>query len=176
MDLMGTIKPKSDQLNADDLIAGPITVTILNVTVKDSEGEQPVVIDIDGGHKPYKPCKLMRRVMVRIWGKDGKSFIGKRARLFYSEGVMFGKDRVGGIRISHMSGITEPVTLILTVGRGRRVEYTVQPFAMYPAQEFADKLPAIKKAIAENKITAQQAIERCRKVGELTDEMVKAIE
>ena len=49
-----TIKPKSDQLNSDDLIAGPMTVTILGVR-RGSTREQPVIIDIDGGHMPYKP-------------------------------------------------------------------------------------------------------------------------
>ena len=32
-DLSFTIKPKSDQLNADDLIAGPITETVQAVNV-----------------------------------------------------------------------------------------------------------------------------------------------
>jgi hypothetical protein len=58
MRLRDTITPKSDQLNADDMITGPITVTITGVRRGDKD--QPVVIDIDGGYQPYKPCKSMR--------------------------------------------------------------------------------------------------------------------
>ena len=57
MDITDTIKPKSDQLNADDLISGPITVKI--VKVSKVSGDQPIVIEIEGDYQPFKPCKSM---------------------------------------------------------------------------------------------------------------------
>ena len=68
-DLSFTIKPKSDQLNADDLIAGPITVTVQAVNVYESP-DQPVSVVIGNGCQPYKPCKSMRRLMIAVWGKQ----------------------------------------------------------------------------------------------------------
>ena len=46
INLRDTIAPKSDQLNADDLIAGNITVKIMGV--RRGSRDQPVIIDIDG--------------------------------------------------------------------------------------------------------------------------------
>ena len=42
-DLRPTIVPKSDQLNAEQLLGGPMTVTVTDVRVSDS-AEQPVSI------------------------------------------------------------------------------------------------------------------------------------
>lgn len=173
MNIIDTIKPKSDQLNADDLMAGPITVTIQNVTA--SESEQPISVEIDGGHKPYKPCKSMRRVLVRLFGDKASGWIGKRIRLYCDADVSFGGVKVGGIRISHASGINEPASMMLTTTRSKRREYVVNPLPMYPADKFSANLPAIKAAIAANKITPAQAIERCRVTGELTDEQINQV-
>ena len=61
-DLSKTIDPKSDQLNSDDLIAGPITIRITKVSANLSSPEQPISIFFEGDNgKPYKPCKSMRR-------------------------------------------------------------------------------------------------------------------
>ena len=54
MDLTNTIVPKSDQLNSDDLIAGPRTFTVTEVRVK-STTEQPV--DIHLSESPGKPFR-----------------------------------------------------------------------------------------------------------------------
>ena len=42
-----TIAPKSDQLNADDLIAGPITVRIVSVAANSTDSG-PIRINIEG--------------------------------------------------------------------------------------------------------------------------------
>lgn len=126
-DLAKTIAPKSDQLNADDLIAGPITITITGVRGND-DADQPVSVGFEGdGGKPYKPCKSMRRVMVHCWGADGKSYAGRRMTLYRDENVQFGGIKVGGIRISHMSDIERETTMALTATRAKRTPYTVKP-------------------------------------------------
>ena len=54
-----------DQLNADDLIGGPRTITVTRVS-KMKEPDQPIAIYFEGdGGKPYKPGKSMRRVLLR---------------------------------------------------------------------------------------------------------------
>ena len=72
IDLLPTVIPKSDQINADDLIGGPLTIKVTKVSLTE-EKDQPFAINFEGdGRKPYKPCKSMRRVMIRIWGADAR--------------------------------------------------------------------------------------------------------
>lgn len=124
-DLSLAIAPKSDQLNADDLIAGPLEITITRVSI--SPGEQPISIDYQGGDgRPWKPCKSMARVLVLCWGADGKAYAGRRARLYRDPEVRFGPAQVGGIRISHLSHIDAERSIALTTARGRRIPYLVR--------------------------------------------------
>jgi len=123
-DLTSTIAAKSDQLNADDLIGGSITVSIAGV--RGVAGDQPIAVDIVG-HKPYMPCKSMRRVMVALWGADGKTYEGRRFTLFSDPAVTWGGMAVGGIRISHMSHIEKATTIVLAASKKTKKPFTVQP-------------------------------------------------
>ena len=142
-DLSTTIIPKSDQTNADDLIAGPRTIRV--TAVKSGDAEQPVSIHYEGDDgRPYKPCKSMRRVLVMLWGKDGTQYVGRSMTLYRDPSVRFGKEEVGGIRISHLSHIKAEAALSLTATRGKRAPYTVKPLATEkppapaPAKEVTD--------------------------------------
>jgi hypothetical protein len=157
IDLRGTIKPKSDQLNADDLIGGPLTIRITSVEVAD--GEQPVAIHYDGdGGKPYKPGKSMRRVLVNLWGPDGAAYVGRSLTLYRDEEVAFGGVAVGGIRISHMSHLARPATMALTTTKAKRKPFTVQPMA-------ADKVAAAVSALLA-RIAAGEDVSADAKVAE----------
>lgn len=126
MDMTRTIEPDSGQLNADDLMAGPVTVTITGVTR--GTPEQPVNVELaEYPGRPYRPAKSMRRVLVAAWGKDSSVYAGRRLTLYRDPRVRFGREEVGGIRISHLSHIGEAMTVMLTVTRGRRAPFTVQP-------------------------------------------------
>ncbi len=122
-----TITPKSDQLNSDDLMTGDRTFTIAEV--RKGSAEQPVAVRLaefpDG--RPYYPCKSMRRVMVAAWGAEASAYVGRRLTLYRDPEVRFGGESVGGIRIRAMSHIEKPLTIALTVTRGRRAPYRVQP-------------------------------------------------
>lgn len=134
IDISGTVAPKSDQLNADDLIAGPKTITV--TAVKLVAEDQPVAIHFSGDDgKPYKPCKSMRRVLVRAWGSDGSKYVGRSMTLYLDEAVRFGGSAVGGIRISHLSHIEKPLTMALTVTRASKKAFTVAPLAVPPASD-----------------------------------------
>lgn len=126
MDLTSSIVPKSDQLNADDLMAGPVTVTISDV--RKGSVEQPVdVILIEFPGRAYRPSKSMRRVMVLAWGAEASTYAGHQLTLFRNPEITFGKDKVGGIEIAAMSHIDKPLTIALTATRGRRKDFTVTP-------------------------------------------------
>ena len=130
IDLSKTITPKSDQLNADDLIAGDRVITIREVRIV-RDINQPVAIFYDGDEgKPYKPCKSMRRVLVMLWGPDGQTYIGRSLCLFRDKTVNFGGVEVGGIRISKMSHITSEQKLSLTVSKSKKSIVTITPLVI----------------------------------------------
>lgn len=132
IDMRPTIIPKSDQLNADDLLSGPMTIRITGVTVRPGT-EQPVSIFYEGDKgKPYKCCKSMARVMVSAWGADAKLYIGRSMTLYRDPRVKWGGMEVGGIRISHMSDITGPLTLALTETKQSRKPFTVKLLSAEP--------------------------------------------
>jgi hypothetical protein len=126
MDLTETIAPKSDQLNADDLVTGPRTFTVEKVTA--GTAEQPVNVHLaELPGRPYKPSKSMRRVLVDAWGKEAAQYAGRRLTLYRDPEVTFGRDKVGGIKISHLSHIEKRRTIALTVTRGKRAPHVVEP-------------------------------------------------
>jgi hypothetical protein len=147
-DLSTTILAKSDQLNADDLVAAPITIKITKVSKSDAP-DQPISINYEGDKgRPWKPCKSMRRILVQIWGADGSQYVGRRLTLYRDAGVKFGGMEVGGIRISHMSNIDKEVTLALTATRANKKPFTVRPLKG-AEQPSPDLIEAGNRAAAE---------------------------
>ena len=157
-DLSTTIIAKSDQLNSDDLISGPITIRITKVSANPSSAEQPISIHYDGDNgKPYKPCKSMRRVLVQIWGKDGSAFVGRHLTLYRDSSVTWGGLAVGGIRISHMSDIDSNVTMALTATRASRKPYTVKPLVIEKAPTQQKKPEPEPRTLEESTILLRAA-------------------
>ena len=129
-DLSDTIIAKSDQLNADDLMGGAITVKVTNVTKSTVDGQSMFSVHYEGdNNKPFKPCKTMRRVMVAIWGKDGNLYKGKFMTLYRDPDVKYAGEMVGGIRISHMSNLDKPKRLVLTATNKSKKPVVIQPLA-----------------------------------------------
>lgn len=128
MDLATSIEPNSQQVNAEDLLVGSRTVTITGV--ERGTAEQPVFIHLaEFEGRTYRPGKSMRRVLVATWGPDSSAYIGRKLTIYNDPTIRFGKEVTGGIRISHMSHLEKPVTVALTVTRGKRAPFTVQPLA-----------------------------------------------
>jgi hypothetical protein len=128
IDMRTTVAPKSDQLNADDLLGQPPkTITITKVTGNES-AEQPISIHFEGDNgKPYKPCKSMRRVMIHVWKHNTKDYIGRKLTLICDPSVKFGGMEVGGIRILNMSHMSGPMTMALTATKASKKPYRVEP-------------------------------------------------
>ena len=153
-DMTETIVPRSDQINADSLLAGPITIRVTEVVI--GGGEQPVTIhyEHDGG-KPFRPGKSMRRVLVKAWGADATDYIGRSMTLYTDPTIKFGGMEVGGIRISHLSHIDRTLTMALTETKGRKKPFVVQPLVIEPAPKpggfvewlsgYSDRLKAATK-------------------------------
>jgi hypothetical protein len=127
MDITATLAPNSNQMNADDLIVGPRTIIVTNVDVA-MKTEQPVAINFEGDSgRPWRPCLSMRRVLASAWGPDSSQYVGRGITLFRDPGAMYGGQQVGGIRLSHLSHIDGPLTVMLTASRGKRLPYKVLP-------------------------------------------------
>lgn len=158
-DMLKTIEPKSDQLNADDLIGGQSkTIKITKVSIL--AGDQPVALNYEGDNgKPYKPGKSMRRVLVNVWGGDGNKYIGRSLTLYRDEKVTFGGTAVGGIRISHMSDITEPVTMALTTTRAQRKPFTVKPLTTSAPTHIPEPSEELQALMAEAATKGMAALE-----------------
>ena len=137
-DISDLIAPKSDQLNGDDFVTGPVDVTIL-AAKRSGTPQQPVWLTVSGYDRPWKPCKTTLRLMAEAW-KTTKTqeWVGKSARLFRDPSVVYGGKEVGGIRVSHLShierGFATPVSISKAVKRVWKID-------VLPAQPLAVEAP-----------------------------------
>lgn len=129
--LQEALAPRSDQLNADDLIVGPRTLKITGARIVEGDrGGKKITINFEGDNgKPWKPCKTMGRAMVMVWAiTDEAQLVGKAVTVYRDPEVSFGdQGKIGGIRISHMSHIDGPKTVKLTVSQGKKSTFVFKP-------------------------------------------------
>ena len=200
-DMTAVIAPKSDQLNADDLVSGPITITIRDAAVR-AGTEQPVSLFYEGDNgKPWKPCKTMARALCDIWKTaDSKQFIGRSVTLYRDPKVTWAGLAVGGIRISHVSHIDGPIRIAISQSKSKREVKEILPLptptprpankAQTPEQWTAEHiaavdacttLPALERVIAKGvkalaKLNADEAMHDLRdKVTQAYTDMTNAL-
>ncbi len=125
LDLTESVEPKSDQINADTLIPGRITVTIK--TVRAGSKEQPFDFLLEETPLAYRPSKSMRRVIIAAWGPKTSAYTGRRMTLYREPSIMWAGQKVGGIRIAAMSDISEPLQVAFQVTKGKSETVTVKP-------------------------------------------------
>lgn len=174
--LRDTVAPKSDRRNADDFLAGSETVKI--IAVKRGDAESPVAVHLENS-KPWYPCKSMRRILIAAYGDNGGDWVGKSMTLYCDPAVRFGGVAVGGIRIAALSHIESDIAISLTTTRGKRSPYTVKKLEIlgdYPADRFAENLPAWLSAIKDGRATTKQILAKVSQSGRLTAEQINLIE
>jgi hypothetical protein len=133
-----TAEPRSDQWNAEDFIGGPKTFTIAGVKPGSAEQKYDVEL-VEGGGRVWRPPVTVLRLLMSAWRTDdSEAWIGRRVTLFRDEKVRFGPDTPGGIRVSHLSHIDKPIKVALTVSRGKRATFTVEPLPDAPAPAVVD--------------------------------------
>jgi len=130
MDIGDTVAPRSDQMNAEDMLTGERTFTVTEVRVTDSP-EQPVSVYLAEfpDNRPWKPSKTDRRVLIMAWGNESKKYAGHRLTLYRNPDVKWAGEKVGGIRIRAMSHLPggKRMAVALTETRGKRTPYVVEP-------------------------------------------------
>lgn len=159
--LRDTIIPKSDQINAEQLIGAPLTIRVTSV----SRGtpDQPITIGYAGDNgRPYKPCKTMRKVLIFAWGDDGNAWIGKSMTIFCDPEVKWAGVKVGGIRISHLSHIDRDISVSLSVTRGKKEPVIIKKLAQqtpeYDIESYRESVLSMIPNGVESCQTAMQAL------------------
>lgn len=123
-----TTEPRSDQWNAEDFIGGSRTFTIASVRVGGAEQKYDIEL-IEGEGRVWRPPLTVLRLLVAGWGDYAEAWTGRRVTLYRDPSIRFGKDAVGGIRISHMSDLPDgkPLEINLAESRGKRAKHRVEP-------------------------------------------------
>ncbi len=166
MDMTESIAPKSDQMNASDLITGPQTFTIEKVTL--GSAEQPFCFHMTGlPGRPYKPNKSMRRVMVAIWGKDPEQYIGRSLTLFNNPAVTWAGEEVGGIQISHMSQMKREWKGSLAVSKKKKALHVVQPLV--------ESAPASAVQVTPERVAESMSVDELRSLWSQASPDVQAL-
>lgn len=132
---------KTDQWNNEDFTDGSRIFTVSHVT----EGREQAPYDIhfsDGDGKCWRPSNGMLELLVNLWGNEAQTWTGRKVELFRDPTVKIGRDVVGGIRVRSMSHIDKAMSPPITVSRGTKKPYTVQPL---PAD--AEKVDAALAAV-----------------------------
>jgi hypothetical protein len=168
--LRPTIIPKSDQLNADQLVGGEMIITVSEVRTSSSD-DQPVSVHYIGDNgRPFKPCKTMRKVLIFAWGEDGRVWSGRSMQLYHDASVKFGGAEVGGIRIRSMTDIQGEIRVNLAATKGKKSLHTIAPLTLVTLDE-------VMQAISEAK--GKASLERAKALAvqlHLPDDISAALE
>jgi hypothetical protein len=152
--------PKSDQINAEDLLGGrTMTITVERVQVRPGT-EQPVTIWFTGSQKVFRPCKGVSKILKTLWGPDSAQYVGRSMTLFNDESVTWAGAAVGGIRVSAMSHIDDERRIPVAISKAKKKFYPIKPLR--------PEIPMLTNRQPE--MTAEEWTERFeRRVAEATD-------
>lgn len=122
-----TIEKKTDQLNYEDFLGGVVRVVTV-AGVKKGTKEQQYDIAIEGDKRSWRPPATVLKLLVEAWGDDATAWVGHRAELYGDPDVDFGpQKKIGGIRVSRVSHIDGPLSRLLTVTRGQKRLFKLDP-------------------------------------------------
>jgi hypothetical protein len=127
-EILAAAMATSDRLNAEDLISGPMTVTIKDVRViQGDKGQTKLIFDIHEHEHPWHTCKSVTRTILSMWLDEPTEWIGRQLVLYRDPDVVFKNDPLGGIRISSASNLLEAFKITLTEHQKKRITRTVMP-------------------------------------------------
>lgn len=160
----------SAQINADDILSGPVTVTITDAV--ESTSDQPLFVSVaEFPNKTYRPSLTMRKVLGAVMGDETDDWIGRRVTLFRNPEIKFGREKVGGIQISHVSGIGGPMEVSVLVKRGARETFRVDPLPDTPQRSWLSELE-----LAAGDIDALRAIHSAARAAGASADVLGRIE
>lgn len=140
-DFLSTTQAKSDQINAADLLGGPLVCQITDIVMTGS-ADQPVSIYVDSHPQPWKPSKTSRRVLAACWSDvEPSAWVGRYIVLYNDPSVMWAGKAEGGIRCSHLSHIDCQKTIMVNATRGKKAAQHVEPYYPTGAAQPVAELP-----------------------------------
>lgn len=179
-EFMGTTMAKSDQINAADLLGGPLVCQITDIQMTGA-ADQPISIFVDSHPQPWKPSKTSRRVLAACWSDvEPAEWVGRYVVLYNDPTVMWAGKAEGGIRTSHMSHIDGKKTIMTNATRGKKSAQTVEPYypdssqapaaapVFWPDEAFAKRLAAAQQKIDSGELTAEAFIATLEKKAPMT--------
>ena len=134
-DIARAIEPQSDRQNAVDYQTGPKVFTVTGTSdYRDDKGRGRVNVHLaEAPDRPFKPSATNLRLIAIGWGEDDTVWPGRRIKLALDPEVMFGREKVGGIRVVALSDMEQPFTAKLPVTRGKKQEFRVEILPDAPA-------------------------------------------
>lgn len=177
---LNTTQAKSNQINADDLLGGPLVCQITDIQLNGS-ADQPISIFVDAHPQPWKPAKTTRRVLAACWpDSEPSDWIGRYVVLYNDEKVKWAGEEVGGIRISHMSHISGTKRVSVNATRGKKAVQVVEPYIaqntpqqaetpkFWPDEAFEKQFANLSPKVADGDRTAADLIAWFEKKASLT--------
>lgn len=128
MNLSEAVMARSDQLNADDLVSGPRTFTVKEVRRGDADQPVAIVLAEFPPTRPFKPSKTVVRILAHGWGEETDDWPeNARFTLYRDARIKWAGQEIGGIRVSHMSGLKTPIKIALAESKGKKSLWVVDP-------------------------------------------------
>ena len=141
-DIRAAIQPRSDQLNYEDFLSGPAVLTIERTEdYRDEKGQPRVAIHmVEYPGRPFKASKTNVKLLAIAWGEDDTDWPGRRVQLSADPTVTYGGKAVGGICVTALSHLPQRFTAKLSVARGKKKDFPVEPLPDAPPQ-YAEPSP-----------------------------------
>lgn len=112
------------------LCGGSIDLTVAGVKEVQYKGdryEHRISINFIEIKKPLVPCVTMAIKLAMALGSDFAAWKGVVMRIVIDNSVTFGKDKVGGVRVTHLSTINDPFLGFFCPAGGKRVGFRFDP-------------------------------------------------
>ena len=126
-----TAEPRSDQLNADDLIGSSRIVTIAGVRA--GTAEQKYDIMLAGETRVWRPPVTVVRILLAAWGDESDVWVGRSAARARAPPGRGGPAPPGGIRGRARSHIDKRMSVAVQEKRGKRKMHVVEVLTDVPA-------------------------------------------
>lgn len=112
------------------LCGGSIDLTVSSVQEVQFKGdryEHRLSISFAEVAKPLVPCVTQAIKLAMVLGSDYSRWRGIVMRIIVDKTVTFGKDKVGGVRITHLSSLREPYLGYYCPSGGKRIGFRFDP-------------------------------------------------
>ena len=123
----------SEYITSELFADGADTFTITGVTEVELEGKRRHAVQLaETEGKAWIPAFTIVKALSEIWSRSISRWVGQRVTLYRDPNVTVGKQKVGGIRVSHITGISKPETVTVKGAMNRPVSYTFEPLQDAP--------------------------------------------